>query len=255
MGHRPWTTPHMIHSTKGIVLRTVKYGDTSIITTVYTELFGIQSYLVKGVRQSTKTSAGKAGYFQPSALLDMEVYHNELKQLQFVKEYRWSYLYEQVLSDVVKHSVAMYMIELVQHSLKQPEANPELFYLIEDSLKQLDKGNETLTANLPLYFVLHLASELGFRPQGKYSTDTAVLDLQEGIFVKTAPTHPYYLDGTSAALTSQLIDLSFYNDLENLKLNRSTRRTLLESYQNYMALHIADFGELRTLAILQEILS
>jgi DNA repair protein RecO (recombination protein O) len=245
----------MIHSTKGIVLRTVKYGDTSIITTVYTELFGIQSYLVKGVRQSTKTSAGKAGYFQPSALLDMEVYHNELKQLQFIKEYRWSYLYEHVLSDVVKHSVAMYMIELVQHSLKQPEANPELFYLIEDSLKQLDKGNETLTANLPLYFVLHLASELGFRPQGKYSNETAVLDLQEGIFVNTIPPHPYFLDGQFAALTSQLIDLSFYNDLEHLKLNRSTRRTLLEAYQNYMALHIADFGELRALAILQEILS
>lgn len=245
----------MIHSTKGIVLRTVKYGDTSVITTVYTELFGIQSYLVKGVRQSTKTSAGKAGYFQPSALLDMEVYHNELKQLQFVKEYRWSYLYEHVLSDVVKHSVAMYMIELVQHSLKQPEANPELFYLIEDSLKQLDKGNETLTANLPLYFVLHLASELGFRPQGKFGKDTEVLDLQEGVFVKTFPSHPYFLDGQMAELTSQLIDLSFYNELENLKLNRSTRRALLESYQNYMALHIADFGELKTLAILQEILS
>lgn len=58
-----------------------------------------------------------------------------------------------------------------------------------------------------------------------------------------------------AELTSQLIDLSFYNELENLKLNRSTRRALLESYQNYMALHVADFGELKTLAILQEILS
>lgn len=245
----------MVHATKGIVLRTVKYGDTSIITTVYTELFGIQSYLVKGVRQTTKTSAGKAGYFQPSALLDMEVYHNEMKQLQFIKEYRWSYLYDQVLSDVVKHSVAMYIIELVQHSLKQPEANPELFYLIEDSLKQLDKGNDTLTANLPLYFVLHLASELGFRPQGKYEAATPILDLQEGSFVASIPAHPYYLEAQLAELTSQLIDLSFYNELEQIKLNRFTRRTLLESYQTYMSLHIADFGELRTLAILQEILS
>lgn len=245
----------MLHATKGIVLRTVKYGDTSIITTVYTELFGIQSYLVKGVRQSTKTSSGKASYFQPSALLDMEVYHNELKQLQFVKEYRWSYLYETVLSDVVKHAVAMYMIEMLQHSLKQPEANPELFYLIEDSLKQLDKGNDTLTANLPLYFVLHLATELGFKPQGAYSAATAVFDLQEGVFSATIPAHPYYLEGLQAEITSQLTELQFYNQLENIKLNRNIRRTLLASYQNYMALHIADFGELKTLAILQEILS
>ncbi|MEK7198820.1 MAG: DNA repair protein RecO, partial [Bacteroidota bacterium] len=120
----------MVHKTKGIVLRTVKYGDTSIITTVYTELFGIQSYIVKGVRQSTKTSAGKANFFQPSAMLDMEVYHNELKQLQFIKEYQWGYLYENVLFDVVKNAVASFVIELLQHSLQQPEANPELFYLI-----------------------------------------------------------------------------------------------------------------------------
>nr|WP_294989258.1 DNA repair protein RecO [uncultured Sediminibacterium sp.] len=245
----------MLHATKGIVLRTVKYGDTSIITTVYTELFGIQSYLVKGVRQTTKTSAGKAAYFQPSALLDMEVYHNELKQLQFVKEYRWSYLYESVLSDVVKNTVAMYMIEMLQHSLKQPEANPELFYLIEDSLKQLDRGTETLTANLPLYFILHLATELGFKPQGTYSTATPYFDLQEGQFVADMPAHPYFQETLQASVTSQLMELQFYNDLENLKLNRATRRNLLESYQTFMALHIADFGELKTLPILQEILS
>lgn len=78
----------MVHATKGVVLRTIKYGDTSVITSIYTELFGIQQYIVKGVRQSTKKSAGKAGYFQPGAILDLEVYHNELKQLQFIKEFK-----------------------------------------------------------------------------------------------------------------------------------------------------------------------
>lgn len=244
----------VLHATKGIVLRTVKYGDTSIITTVYTELFGIQSYLVKGVRQSSKTSSGKASYFQPAAILDMEVYHNELKQLQFIKEYQWSYLYEKVLFDVVKHTVALYVIELLQHSLKQPEANPELFHLIEDTLKQLDKGNEGLTANLPLYFILHLGSELGFRMQGTYTTATPILDLKEGIFLPEKPMHPYFMEGQAAEVTSQLLDLPFYNELENISLNRTMRRELLQSYQHYFALHITDFGELKSLPILQEIL-
>jgi DNA repair protein RecO (recombination protein O) len=245
----------MVHTTKGIVLRTVKYGDTSIITTVYTELFGIQSYIVKGVRQSSKKSGGKAGFFQPSAMLDMEVYHNELKHLQFIKEYRWSYLYENVLFDVVKNTVAMYVIELLQHSLKQPEANPELFHLIEDTLQQLDRGNDTLTANLPLYFTLHLAAELGFQMQGKYSRQTPILDLREGMFVTERPSHPYYLEDTQAEITSRLLAIQFYNDLENIHLNRTIRRELIQAYQTYLALHIADFGEMKSLAILQEILS
>lgn len=245
----------MVHATKGIVLRTVKYGDTSIITTVYTELFGIQSYIVKGVRQSSKTSAGRASFFQPAAMLDMEVHHNELKQLQFIKEYQWSYLYEHVLFDVVKNTVAMFVIELLQHSLKQPEANPELFYLIEDTLKQLDKGNDTLTGNLPLYFTLHLSSELGFRMQGSYSAKTPLFDLQEGMFMADRPSHPYYIEGVLAQTTSQLLAVKFYNDLENIALNRVLRRELLQAYQTYLSLHIQDFGEMKSFAILQEILS
>lgn len=245
----------MVHATKGIVLRTVKYGDTSIITTVYTELFGIQSYIVKGVRQSSKTSAGKAGFFQPSAMLDMEVYHNEQKQLQFIKEYQWSYLYGKVLFDVVRNAIAMYVIELLQHSLRQPEANPELFYLIEDTLKQLDKGSDALAGNLPLYFTLHLAGELGFQLQGAYSEETPVLDLQEGIYVTEIPVHPYYLEGQMARTTAELAALAFYNDLENFQLNRSLRRELLMAYQTFLSLHITDFGEMRSFRILQEILA
>jgi DNA repair protein RecO (recombination protein O) len=243
-----------LHNTKGIVLRTVKYGDTSVITTVYTELFGVQSYLIKGVRQSSKKSQGKANYFQPASILDMTVYHNEQKHLQFVKDYSWAYLYESVLFDVVKNTVAMYVVELMQHSLKEPEANPELFYLIEDTLKQLDRGNATLTANLPLYFTLHLAGELGFELQGAYSLETPVLDLAEGRFTEAIPTHQHYISGELAAITSELANIIFYNNLEDIKVNKVVRRQLSDAYLLFLSLHISDFGELRSLSILQEIL-
>jgi DNA repair protein RecO (recombination protein O) len=243
------------HKTKGIVLRTVKYGETSVIATVYTALFGIQSYIVKGVRQTSKKGSSKASYFQPAAMLEMEVYHNELKNLQFIKDYQWSYLYNALFFDVIKNAAAMYLIELLQHALKQPEANPELFYLIEDSLKQLDKGNETLTANMPLYFTLHLLAELGFQVQGEYNVQTPVLDLQDGNFVSAIPDHQFYITGDLAATTSSINNINFYNDLESFHLNRNIRRQLLEAYAQYLSLHIEGFGELRSLKVLQEVLS
>lgn len=149
----------------------------------------------------------------------------------------------------------MYVVEVMQHCLKQPEANPELFYLVEDTLKQLDKGNNTLTGNLPLYFTLHLGSELGFRIQGDYSFETPILDLQEGQFIPGHPAHSYYLDGELAKATSQILSINFYNDLETFQLKRSTRRELLQAYQNYIALHVQDFGQIKSLPILQEVLS
>lgn len=244
----------MTHKTKGIVLRTVKYGETSVVTTIYTELFGVQTYIVKGVRQGGKKTQGKATYFQPAAMLDLVVYRNELKNMQFIRDYNWSFLYQHVLFDVIKNSVAMYMVELLLHSLKQPEANPELFYLIEDTLKQLDKGTDTFTANLPLYFMLQLSNELGFQIQGNYSIATPVLDLREGEFVAEVPLHPHYMAGELARIISDLLHIMFYNDLETMQLNRTIRRQLTQACQQFMALHIQDFGEMRSLPILQEIL-
>ena len=154
---------------------------------------------------------------------------------------------------MVKNAAAQYIIELLQHSLKQPEANPELFYLIEDTLKQLDKGNEILTANLPLYFTLHLTGELGFQVQGEFTKATPVLDLQAGGFVAEIPLHVYYVTGELAETTSKINSIQFYNELENFQLNRNLRRQLLETYQQYLALHIEGFGELKSVKILQEV--
>ena len=245
----------MTHKTKGIVLRTIKYGETSVITAVYTELFGLQSYIVKGVRQTTKKAEAKSSYFQAAAILEMEVYHNELKNLQFIKEYKWSYLYEKVLFDVMRNTVAQFMIELFQRSIKQPEANPELFYLLEGSLLQADKASDAIVANLPLYFTLHLATELGFQLHGMYTAETAVLDLQEGMFVGQTPSHSNYIADILAETASRIQHINFYNDLENIKLNRELRRQLLDSLLQYISYHVTDFKELRSLPILQEILN
>jgi len=244
----------MVHTTQGIVLRTVKYGDTSIITTVYTALFGVQSYIVKGVRKSSKTSSGKASYFQPAALLEMEVHQNNMKHLQFIREYQWSYLYEKVLFDVVRNAVASYIVELLQHALKEPEANPELFYLTEEALKALDKGSNTFVANLPLYFMLQLASQLGFQLLGEFNETTPYFDLQEGMFIKEIPQHAYYIDGELAKLTSEILHCNKLEELEKLALNRNIRRALLTAYQSFMSLHIQDFGEIKSLAIIQEVI-
>lgn len=161
--------PDKLHHTKGVVLRTVKYGETSVIVTIFTELFGIQSYLVNGVRTSSRKGSGKASLFQPASILDMVVYHNELKQLQRIKEFRWSFLYQHTLSDVRKSAVALFMVELLTKCLKQPEANPDLFHFAEDAFIHLDKASAAVTANFPLFFALHLPVFFGFRFSDNYS--------------------------------------------------------------------------------------
>ena len=243
----------MTHKTKGIVLRSIKYGETSLVVTIFTELFGIQTYMVNGVR-SSKKSAAKANHFQPAAILDLVVYHSDNKAIQRIKEFSWAILYSTLLSHVIKNSVASFMTELLQKCLKQPEPNPDLFNFCDASFTALDRANNIVAANFALFFILHLTHFFGFRMHDNFSTANSILDLQEGNFIDHQPTHPHFIDEKKAALTAQLLKVMQPFELEDLKLNRELRRELLVCYLDYYALHIPDFGQMKTLIVMHEVL-
>lgn len=243
-----------LHKTKGIVLRTVKYGETSVIVLIFTEKFGIQSYLVNGVRTSTKKGSGKANLFQPAAILDLVVYYNELKQLNRIKEFKWSHLYKNILSDVPKNAVSLFMVELLTKCLKQPEVNEDLFNFCEDAFIYLDESSPAVMANFSLYFALHLSSLLGFQIHNVYSAKNHFLDLQEGSFTDIQPDHLNFMEGKFAEITSDLLKVMQPSELEQIKLNHETRRQLLHAYEVFFALHVQEFGTMKTLPVLREVL-
>ena len=243
----------MTHKTKGIVLRTIKYGETSLVVTIFTELFGVQTYMVNGVR-STKKSSAKANCFQPSAILDLIVYHSDNKPMHRIKEFGWGFLYDNILTDVIKNSIASYMVEILQKCLKQPEANADLFNFCEAALLQLDGCSKKVAANFPLFFALHLTHFFGFRMADNYDTENCFLDHVEGNFIDHQPAHPHFIDEEKAALTSQLLKVMQPYELEDFNLHHTVRRQLLLHYQDYYALHIPEFGQMKTLMVLHEVL-
>jgi len=244
----------MLFKSKGIIIRTVKFGETSLVASIYTELFGMQSYMVNGVRNSTKKGPGKANLFQPAAMLDLVVYNNEFTKLQRLKEFKWNYLYENILTNVRINAVAVFMIELLRKTIREPETNANLFYFIEDAFLHLDKAKDSVVANFPLYFALHLTSFFGFQITDSHSAENNILDLQNGIFIQERPSHPHFLEGRYSEITSQLLKAMQPHELDQIRLNHDVRRYLLQSYMLFYALQIQDFGTMKTLPVLQEVL-
>jgi len=109
-------------------------------------------------------------------------------------------------------------------------------------------------ANLPLFFALHLTHFFGFRMTDNYSSEKCFLDLKEGRFVKDQPGHPHFLQDKQAYMTSQLLKVQHPEELKEIKLNHDFRRHLLHVYETYYALHIQDFGTMKSLPVLREIL-
>ncbi len=233
-----------------MVLRSVKYGETSLVVTMFTEMFGLQSYMVNGVRAATPKQPYRGSFFQPATLLDLVVYHNEKQSLQRIKEYKWSYIYQDIYRNVHKNTVALFMVEVLQKCLKQPETNAELFAFAEDVLIHLDRGGDTVAANLPLYYLVHLAHFFGFMLQDSYDDEHPVLDLQDGSFVHGRPAHPYFLEGRSSEVCSQLLKTRHPDELDQLALGREQRKILMDALLGFYQFHQPEFGALRSLSVL-----
>ena len=119
----------------------------------------------------------------------------------------------------------------------------------------MDSASSKVTSNFALYFSLQLPEFLGFKINDDYSASSTVLDLLEGGFVPEEPPHPHFIKGENALWTSQLLKVMQPGELAEFHLNHLTRRKLLMHYHDYYALHIADFGQMKTLAVLHEVLS
>lgn len=244
----------MIHTTRGIVLRTTAYGETSVIALVYTELFGLQSYMVNGARGGKKGNT-KVNLFQPASIIEMEVYHNDLKKLQRVKEARWHYIYRDILFNVYKNAIVLFMVELLQKTIRQPEQNADLYNFIEDALMELDRAGEKTAANYPLFFLVHLPEFLGFSIDDNFSHANPILDLRNGRFVATAPEHDHHTDAGTAEYICELLHVRHPAESDDIPLNNALRRKIMDAMLRFYQFHIHDFSHMRSLPILQDIFS
>ncbi len=243
-----------LHNTKGIVIRTVKYGETSLVVSAFTELFGLQQYMVNGVRTSKRSAGISASQLQVGNILEMVVYQNDRNTLQRIKECKLAIHYNALLSDITKNAVMLFMVELLQKCLKEPDPHPELFYFIEDVFKGLDSGTAYQTANLPLFFILHLSHFFGFRMMDNYSAESNILDLHEGQFVEALPIHQMVVSHPQSEYISQLLRVMQLEELDEIRLNREMRNELLDACLLFYGLHINPFGSMKSLPVIRVVM-
>ncbi|MFZ4545653.1 MAG: DNA repair protein RecO, partial [Saprospiraceae bacterium] len=174
----------MLIKTRGIVFRVVKYGETSVITEVYTEEKGLQSYIIHGVR--TKKPKFHSGLIQNMSLIEMVVYAQEGKVLHHVKELRSAHPYQAIPFQIIKSAVGSFMLELAQKSIKESEANPELFNFLFDIFVFLDETTHPVV-NTHLSFMVKLAAYLGIMPEIEKPRTNQYFDIRSGTFSEQHP--------------------------------------------------------------------
>lgn len=239
----------MNQKSRGIVLHCIKYSETSVIAKIYTDNFGLLSFIVKGVR-SAKSKA-KASLLQPLTILDLEFQYRENKPLLFIKEFKRHYTYLSLPFNTIKSSVALFMLEVLNKTVREHEANDEMFDFIYDTLHNMDSC-EKLNPDFHLLFLIQLSRYLGFAPHENYSTQNCFFEMQEGYFTNNS-FGPTTLDKSDSEMLNKLIACNVFSATPTLS-SRLDRNNLLQHLLKYYQFHIEHFN-LKSPEILQEILS
>ncbi len=239
----------MIVKSKGIVLRTVKYSETSLILDILTRELGLKTYIISGVRK--KNAKVTLGMLQPMNVLDLVVYDNDNAKINRIKEVQMNYVFKSLPFDIYKSSIALFMVEIIAKSIKEKESNEEFYDFCENSLIFLDQTNKNIS-NFHLIFLVKMSDFLGFNPVSNYSESNIYFDLREGKFTNNTPHHIDYLNERNSKKLVELMDIDLERP-EDIAFSRVDKHNLLESLILYFKIHLVDFGKIKTLEVFKKV--
>lgn len=241
----------MLHKTKGIVLKTTNFAESSVVAKIYTQKFGLQSYLINGVKKPKAKIP--LNMLQPMHLLDMVVYHKPNGNMQRISDARSYPILQTIPYDIAKSSIVIFLNEMIYKSIKQQHEDEVMFEFIAKSMEVLDHSEEDFV-NFHLIFLVKLTRFLGFYPDLDKVEKFNFFDLKDGVFVHGQPPHSYFIEPELKEYWL-LLFTSDTDNFFNVKLANSIRKKLLHKIIQYYSLHIEDFGQVKSYEILEEVLN
>jgi DNA repair protein RecO (recombination protein O) len=241
----------MLHKTRGIIFRATDYGESSVIVQIFTEKFGLQSYIINGAKKP-KAKIGR-NMLQPLHLLDLVVYHKNTGGVQRISELKNAPVLLSIPYDVIKSCIAIFLNEVLYKAIKQQSPDENLFDFVFSAIEWLDHQTESV-ANFHLVFLTRLTRYLGFYPDRYMAGNADYFDIKNGQFTRFKPESVSYLSPPHTQNFGLVLQTGF-EDMQLLKLSNDERRYLVQKLLEYYAMHIEGFGNIKSADVLEEVLA
>ncbi|MDB4107111.1 DNA repair protein RecO [Bacteroidia bacterium] len=236
----------MIAKTRAIVLRNTNYSENSVISKMYTREFGLRTYILQSIRKGK--AAIRPSMIQPLSIVEMDVYEKSSSNINRVKELKNTPLLINIQDSMIKKSVALFLVEILNHCITEEQCEEELFDFLESQILNLEKLDPN--SLFPITFLLSLSKYLGVEPQGHFSDQTSYFSIDEGIFKSEVGLN------TSSTEVARLIDLVLNNSLKDAqKVHSVVRKETLNELMKYYQFHITKNKRIKSVEILSELLS
>lgn len=218
-------------STSAIVLRTIAHTDKARIVDFYTLDFGRVKALVYGWQK-------KQSLYAPLMQVSLTMAEPPKNDTVFHKIKLTEVRRFPINSDLRISTIKLFIAEILYHCLKHPMQETSLFRFVDRFITSLDEAD---TSICHLQFMLDFSRFMGIYPN---ISGEGYLDMLSGEISPGEPFHPNFFTPSE---TTQI------SDLQNTRLTRQERQTLLRKLCRYYELQLPDFVVPNSLAVLQEV--
>lgn len=251
----------MIVKTDAIVLRGMKYGETSRILTLYTRDYGRMSVIVKGARGAKSRFGAALDVMSHSAVV---IYRKEQRELQLLTQADLITPYRGISADPERLMYGFALLEFILATVHGEEAHEDLYDVLASSLAALDAVHAR-PAPVLLQYLLRLIHALGlaidvrhcvrcradFSDERTLRVHAAFSELQGGFTCAVCSPAPDSLRvhvETAAAL--RWLDQHPIGQASTLALSDRAAKEGLALLQRHLRGHLPEMRQVKSLAML-----
>ncbi|MBX7045338.1 MAG: DNA repair protein RecO [Ignavibacteria bacterium] len=218
------------------VLRSVKYGDTSKILSLYSKENGKINCIVKGARN---LKSRVLGVIEPFNKITIVFYHKQNRDLQMLSKAETITNFAGMKSDLDKLEIGYRILEMMNKAVYDNEHSHELFELLSNTFTFINRTDED-SSFVYLYFQIHLCEVLGISPIDKSDTEGNTFKSKELLLNK---------------MQLEIIKQFLENDIEKILVEEGSSETILNLmsiYDNYLSDHTENFLKLKSVKVFSQ---
>jgi len=237
----------MIVSTLGIVLKTLKYSDNSLIVKIFTKKSGVISFLIKNA--FSRKSKQPVSFFAPLTILDIIYNETYTEKLTFLKEVTIAHPFHAIHNDFLKSCILLFYQELLMKLLSQANAPDEpLFDYIQEHLLKLEIIR-VLPSDFHIIFIVQLVQQLGYKPELNFSLQTPYFSIEDSGFVSCFIETPLFLSKEASYYLFTILK----NQNQTIP-DKKTRTELLNGMILYLMKYHRHIKKIESVEVLSEVL-
>lgn len=235
-----------ISGIEGIVLKSFKYQNSSLIGEIYTADYGLRTFIIKGLSSNKNTY--KSIVFRPPQIVNFTAYLKNTKEINLLTDIEAKYMYKNIPSNVRKGTIALFYVEMFRNVVFDGDVHNDLYKYFKQTLIDLDTLH---FRSIHIIIFLHRLSQLigigltlSEKQSGKY------FDLLNAEFTDKIPRHSYSLNESDTAVLLKFLE----HNGSNADFTGREQKLLFKIFIQYYKLQIDSFTGLNSPEIINKVL-